>query len=141
MGVLVFSPPLLVLLDPLLLRLEPLLLDPELLLLLLLDPELELRLLLELPELDDELLEERLRPRLLLPLSAPFFTLDFPSSVLVLAFPLLDFTGLRPRVLEVRFFSFSFRAEGDLDRDRLLRPILQKCIQPSTRWRDRKSVV
>lgn len=75
LGALVLPSSLLLLLDPLLLRLEPLLLDPELLLLLLLDPVLELRLLLELPELD-ELLDERLRFRL--PLSAPFFALDFP---------------------------------------------------------------
>lgn len=77
LGTLSFSPSLLLLLDPLLLRLEPLL-EPELLLLLLLDPELELRLpeLDELPELDDELLDERLRRRF--PFSAAFFALALP---------------------------------------------------------------
>lgn len=75
LGVLSFPPSLLVLLDPLLLRLE---LEPELLLLLLLDPELELRLpeLDELPELDDELLDERLRRRL--PFSVAFLVLVLP---------------------------------------------------------------
>lgn len=75
LGVLSFPPSLLLLLDPLLLRLE---LEPELLLLLLLDPELELRLpeLDELPELDDELLDERLRRRL--PFSVAFFVLALP---------------------------------------------------------------
>lgn len=64
------------------------------------------------------LLEERLR--LLLP---PFFTLDLVVSDFVLVFPLLDLTGLRPRLLEVRFFSLSLRVDGDRDRDRLRRPL------------------
>lgn len=76
------------------------------------------------------LLDERLRFRL--PLSAPFFALDFPWSVLVLALPLLDFTGLRPRELKVRFLSLSLslslRAVGDRERDRerLLRPLKER---------------
>jgi len=129
LAVLSFSPPLLMLLDLLLLRLEPLL-DPELLLLLLLDPELELRLpeLDELPELDDELLDERLRRRLPFEFSVAFFALALPCSPLALFFPLLallDFTGLRPRVLEVRFFSLSLslRGAGERERERLLRPL------------------
>jgi len=132
LGVLLFSSPLLLLLDPLLLDpLLLLLLLPELLLRLLLDPELELRLLLELPELDVELLRLLERLRLRLPLSAPFFTTVLLLSVLVLDFSLLDFTGLRPRVLEVRFFSLPFRAAGDLERERerLLRPLKERKIE------------
>jgi len=72
---------------------------------------------------------ERLRLRL--PLSAPFFTTVLLLSVLVLDFSLLDFTGLRPRVLEVRFFSLPFRAAGDLERERerLLRPLKERKIE------------
>lgn len=67
------------------------------------------------------LLDERLRRRL--PLSAEFFTLPFPWSPLLLVFPLLDLTGLRPRVLEVRFFSLSLSLSlrGAGERERLLR--------------------
>lgn len=79
--------------------------------------------MLELPELDDELLGERLRRRL--PLSVPFLAVALLESPLLLAFVLVlvDLTGLRPRVLEVRFFSLSLRGAGE--RERLLRPILE----------------
>lgn len=77
--------------------------------------------MLELPELDDELLDKRFRR--LLPLSVPFLAVTLLESPLLLALVLvlLDFTGLRPRVLVVRFFSLSLRGAGE--RERLLRPI------------------
>lgn len=82
--------------------------------------------MLELPELDDELLDKRFRR--LLPLSVPFLAVTLLESpllesplLLALVLALLDFTGLRPRVLVVRFFSLSLRGAGE--RERLLRPI------------------
>lgn len=69
--------------------------------------------MLELPELDDELLDKRFRR--LLPLSVPFLAVTLLESPLLLALvlALLDFTGLRPRVLVVRFFSLSLRGAGE----------------------------
>lgn len=70
---------------------------------------------------DSHLLGERLRRRL--PLSVPFLAVALLESPLLLAFVLVlvDLTGLRPRVLEVRFFSLSLRGAGE--RERLLRPL------------------
>lgn len=67
------------------------------------------------------LLDKRFRR--LLPLSVPFLAVTLLESplLLALALVLLDFTGLRPRVLVVRFFSLSLRGAGE--RERLLRPL------------------
>lgn len=86
--------------------------------------------MLELPELDDELLDKRFRR--LLPLSVPFLAVTLLESPLLLALvlALLDFTGLRPRVLVVRFFSLSLRGAGE--RERLLRPLKTDKISKQT---------
>lgn len=81
------------------------------------------------------LLDKRFRR--LLPLSVPFLAVTLLESpllesplLLALVLALLDFTGLRPRVLVVRFFSLSLRGAGE--RERLLRPLKTDKISKKT---------